>query len=43
MSVGGGIVSAANFWVNWTGCSDELYVVLKHFEDLKNYILNILK
>ena len=43
MRMGGGIVSAANLWVNSTGCSGELHFVLKHFEDPKNHILNILK
>ena len=36
-------VSAAYFWVNWAGWSREFHVVFKHFENLENLILNILK
>ena len=36
-------VSAAYFWVNSAGWSREFHVVFKHFENLENLILNILK
>ena len=36
-------VVVAYFWVNSTGCSDEFHVFFKHFENLKNLILKILK
>ena len=31
------------FWVSSTGCLGEFYVVIKHFQDLKNLMLNMLK
>ena len=36
----GSVFPAANSTVNSTGCSSEFHVVLEHFEDLKNLILN---
>ena len=39
----GVFVSVAYFWVNSAGCSGEFYVVFKHFQNLENLILNILK
>ena len=38
----GVIVYVAYFWVNSAGCSGEFHVVFKHFENLENFILNIL-
>ena len=37
------LLSFAYFRVNLTGCCGEFHVVLKHFQNLKNLILNILK
>ena len=39
----GVFVSVSYFWVNSTGCSDEFHDVFKHFQNLENVILNILK
>ena len=36
-------VFVAYFLVNSAGCSGELHVVFKHFENLESRILNILK
>ena len=36
-------VVVAYFWVNSAGCSDKFHVVFKHFENIKNLILKILK
>ena len=37
------LLSVAYFWVNSIGCSVEFHVVFKHFQNLENFILNILK
>ena len=37
------VFTIANFLVSSTGCCGEFHVVFKHFEDLKNLVLNILK
>ena len=34
-------VSISYFWVNSTYCSGEFYFVFKHFQNLKNLILDI--
>ena len=39
----GAVFPSANFWVNTWGCSDEFHVAFDYFEDLKKFILNILK
>ena len=39
----GVFVSVAYFRVNLAGCSGEFHIVFKHFENLKNLILNVLK
>ena len=36
-------LSVPYFQVNSTGCSGEFRVVFKHFQNLENHILNILK
>ena len=35
-------VSVANFWANSTGCPGEFHVAFKHFQNLKNLMMNIL-
>ena len=39
----GAFVSVPYFQVNSIGCSGEFSVVFKHFQNLENHILNILK
>ena len=36
-------LSVAYFRVNSAGCPGEFHIVFKHFENLENLILNILK
>ena len=37
------LLSVAYFLVNSAGCAVEFHVVFKHFANLENFILNILK
>ena len=39
----GAFVSVVYFWVISTGCSGEFHVVFKHFQNVENLILKILK
>ena len=39
----GVLVAVAYFWVSLAGCSSEFRFVFKYFQNLGNYILNILK